>query len=722
MPKHSAAAFSLRRVLFPIVLLLTLFRCGHPLDKPPHLDPSGVDASLPPASEEGGVVLPDGGLVKRADGSVSCTTTDPPVILTTPGAAFSVGSAHPRLWWQGNRLADAKTYYQSHKFTPDTPLEHCLSYLMTGNTSEARQAITWLLAETMDSSGNGDEARWEGENAILIYDWCHDQMTAAERQTIVDRWNGYIAAFNSHSWGGLDMPANNYFWGFLRNSLEWGIATRGENAMAEGFIDHALTKRWQQSFFPYTTTTGAGGVPEEGTQYGRYQLGYPMVAFATADWGGRSVLDENNFFKEALFYLIYSVTPSVTTRGGTASFDLFPFGSDEFWIDGDSGSSEYIGQVVATMAALWSDRSLRRYARHYLNSVKPKVPWFVAAADAGGMESGFSSLPLDYYAPGMGFFYLRNRWSPSATTLLLQLGWPLENMGHNHLDAGTFQLWRNGRYLSRETVAYSDDITGFDGGAAEAAKDMIGHNGVLFNGIGMQNNGYGGYQDGPPKVVRLETQSDYSYAAVDLSQIYRAHASGYPDRDENPYVANILREFVFIRPLETLVIFDRMRSSGEKVSAASVVKTQLIHFENRPTVDASGLLAIDGNQALRVKALLPATPSYRVISEGNAPIGQYRLELDTSGAADSYFLTVLQARDESGIDLTSSLAETSDLYTVTLQHPTLGRATIEFKKGMTSVDGRVGYSPTGIPVLAPLYNAVQHITVTDDGPSWRCTH
>jgi hypothetical protein len=60
-----------------------------------------------------------------------------------------------------------------------------------------------------------------------------------------------------------------------------------------------------------------------------------------------------------------------------------------------------------------------------------------------------------------------------------------------------------------------------------------------------------------------------------------------------------------------------------------------VHFETSPTVDSAGVLSVNGDQALRVTTLLPTSPNYRVVNEGVSAgkAGQYRLEIDTSGAA-----------------------------------------------------------------------------------------
>src|SRR5262249_46346683 len=152
----------------------------------------------------------------------------------------------------------------------------------------------------------------------VVFDWCYNQMTASQISTFITRYNGYVQTMMTKSWGGPTMPSSNYFWGYWRNEFNWAVATYYENtAMAQTFLDDALVTRWQDAFLPWANGAGSGGVPQEGTQYGRYMLNYPIVPFVTASNLGRNLLSETNFYKEAAYYLIYSTSPmAVANKDG----------------------------------------------------------------------------------------------------------------------------------------------------------------------------------------------------------------------------------------------------------------------------------------------------------------------------------------------------------------------------------------------------------------------
>ncbi|MFN7939524.1 MAG: malectin domain-containing carbohydrate-binding protein [Bryobacteraceae bacterium] len=639
-------------------------------------------------------------------------------------AGLDIPAAHPRLWFTPGRLAQARAWYASNPFTPSSSdyIGQAFRYLMTGETQYARSAIAHAVSVTApDLAANSpdpytgvasDTARWEGEIVILTYDWCYDQMTPAERTTVRDRWNFYINNLRQKPWGGPTMPQSNYYWGYLRNEFEWAIATWGESAMAETFLNHALSTRWQNSFVPHALTGGLGGVFQEGSGYGRALAEYSTVPLISSALMGRDLTAESSYFRDAVFYMIYATPPARTALRSTGSlyWELFPFADDERFIDGGNASAGSWAQFMWAMADKWRDSGVGKYARRWINMVGSSPSRFVRAVDRGGQELPFSQLALDYYAPGPGYLYGRNNWNPQSTVFQVQLSEAYDE-GHGHDDMGNWQIWRNGRWLSRESTGYAQTLAGFAGSGTVETTHPLAHNSLLVN-----QRGYAlGERNGRPIVKRIHSGTHFSFGAVDITPPFRNNLIQYPHPErENAEAVHVEREYLFIRPLETMLVFDRVLSA-----TASVPKTFLAHFERQPVADGTNSwLAVNGDQALRVTTLLPANPVQRVITEGGA-IGQYRLESETSGALQSYMLHVMQARDAAGQNVQAQVTDTGSAYVVTLQHPTLGFARVQFAKGSNSSGGGVAYSASALPgTVEPLLDRIQGISMTDDGPQW----
>jgi hypothetical protein len=671
-----------------------------------------------------------------------------PALPDTQPSTFTIPTEHPILWFSdAQKLARARAWfaarYPSGSFDPrDDPAMLAFGYLMSGNTTWGQAAVSWAMGFQISASElagtASDNARWFGEDAMLVFDWCYDLLSAAQRQTLIARWTGYMQTLNQKDWGGTGMPESNYFWGYLRDDLEIGVATYHENAGAAALLDEALINRYTNAFVPFAASDDRGGVPLEGSQYGRYLLDYATIPFATVTALGRNLFTETPFFREAVYALIYSTTDQPTaldTTPGQSSYQVFPFADDEFFLYGGSAAQVYQGNFMQEAAVLWQGTDVGQRARAWLDKVQPdRDPW-IASLDEATTGKAIDSLPLDYYASGPKFFFARSQWG--GTSILTQMG--MLDGGHVHQDWGTFQVARKGRWLSRETVGYSDTIAGFTGAGLVGSNHSLAHNSVLFEGNGRPGIG-DAYGDGPTKVVRVGSSPNVAYAAVDLSQSYRAHASNYVEngalRDDNPYVKTAVRELIFVRPLDAIVLVDRLESvaydrpdvSGvttKVTSAAAVKKSVIVHFETAPVIEANAsgnhaVLGTNGDQALRVRTLAPADVTLQVVNEqtNGASIGQQRLEITASGAAQTTFVNVLEAKDAAAASLTATLSEDAGHYTVQLSRAGTGTAVIVVNKGMAVSCAQVGFSATGVPTPGPLVDHVQDMTVTEAGPQW----
>jgi len=667
-------------------------------------------------------------------GASACNQPNPQAQV--PFGTLSIPSQHPRLWFDSSRLARARVWYTSNPFVPRDPVDGVpetyidlpLASLLSGDLTKCDSPIAWLMGLSLDTTRPGDDARWVGEAAILTYDWCYDRLTATQRATLIPRWNGFLDAFNTNSWGGLTMPFNNYYWGFLRNTLDFAITTFGENDHAQALIDHALVSRWQDSSIPWAAgstrpLTGLGGVAPEGSQYGRLLLAYGVVPLTTTSLYGREVYDESRFFQSAVYATVYMTPMAQSARAdGNPYWDMFPFGDDERWLNQDNKTydSVFLGNFMQSMAELWKDRQVGQIARRWVETTQPNLSRHVAAVQTNIASVEFNTLPLDYYAPGAGTQFVKNTWDAGGTAMMVQLSYGMDPPAHQHFDSGSFQLWRAGQWLSRESVSYTELIAGYHGVGTVPANQTHGHNGVLFHGVGAAWGTFDGY----PKVTRLETKDAYAYSAVDLHDAYRNTGQWEPAERDNPYVASIVREFLYLRTIDTLLVFDRLGASadsqtktgwtGDKLAPEAVEKTFLLHATASPSISGNLVTITSGTQQLLAHFLVPSAPTLSVVNEGSAPVGQYRVEADTSGSALSYFVTALELGGPGSTALVATVAEASDGFTVTLKRGALS-AVVSLNKGAVSSGGTVSVNGAA---AEPLRTTVQPLAVTDCGPVW----
>jgi hypothetical protein len=620
---------------------------------------------------------------------------------------------HPRLFWTPDRLAKAQAWWKSNSFTPRSDIysvdDQLFTYMMTNDATYCQDAITNTLALDLSNctpSYNGcDDARWYGEWAILTYDWCYSVLTASQRSTILSNYNKWFANIQMEQWGGVPQSQSNYYFGYLRDFAEYGIATYYENqTAATNFLNDALVTRYANDFIPAAKTVGKamGGLALEGGQYGPYQGAYVgAILFPSIVSAGRDIFDETSYWKGTVLNRIYSTPPQATKGTVRPGWDVFPFGDDNNWQNGAQAQDISKGAFMSAAANQWAESNIGAWARQWIQTVSPDIPSAAASTDSGGPTQAFSNLPLDYYDAGPRYLTGRSDWTANATSYFWQMG-DLYSSGHNHDDWGAFEINRKGRWLSRETVGYDDNVPGYGGSGTQMSYSGFAHNVILMNGQpativqGFPGESGENHWMGPPNVQRLESQPGYAYADVDLTGVYHDSALS----DGNVAAQHVEREYFFIRDIETTVIFDRLTSD-----TAARSRTFLIHCETNPTlVDATHVHCVNGDQQLAITTLLPATPSSRTVVNGTnvsgggaAPNEQYRVEInDAPNATQSYLLHVLQAMDASGTALAPKVTDsasgtpTSGTLTVTID----ANHSLVLTKGKTSSGGTITINGT----------------------------
>jgi hypothetical protein len=592
----------------------------------------------------------------------------------TSGLGLSIPSDHPRILFNSGNLAAARAWYAAHPFSPrsDDPAGQALRGLLANDASSCAAAVSWAKGASSSIALSGtacDHCRWDGETIIQVYDWCYGTMSSADRGSLEASIDGWVDHWRTQAWGGPGMFENNYYWGYLRNEMEWGIARWGTNtSLATTQLDDALNARLGRDFYP--ATGAVGGVGQEGAQYGPYLLGYATVPFITAGQMGRDIFNESSYFLSGVYAYIY---------GSTASGQLFTWNDNDGYSP-SSADNNYIANYMTAAAMRWRSAAVGGHARQWLNDIGGPADRSIQAVDDGTPAArDFSSLPLEYYAAGPRYLYGRSSWSNAATAYMLLLG--AENgVGHEHEDYGSFQIWRGDSWLSRESVGYGYsglNVAGLGGSGTNDVRTAIAHNTVAV-GAALPT------ARGAPVVKRLESQPGYGFASVDLTSAF-----------SGPHVE---RDFIFVRKLEALVVFDR----GANVFLA--------HCETAPITSGNQATCTNGPQKLVVTSLV-GNPALRVVTEGSQS-GQRRIEISTSavGGANT-MLTVLQATDASASAILPTLTDNGASYTLRLG-PTVS---IDLVKGGTSSGGTITIDGAAHPLRAN----VQDMAVTPSGPVWR---
>jgi hypothetical protein len=696
--------------------------------------------------------------------------------LTIPAGQFKVFWTNERLAEARAAYAASPASFARRSSPAEaTALDRAFVHLMTRssglsdasdvNDADSVAAINWATSTAADfySNGPGNEARWWGEHQILIFSWLKHLMTSAQRAQVIRMVNRALANDLDKAWGGAPDAANNYNWGFTRNGILWGIASynesyvdandgscrnsaggtfvevplcgRTQQQIAAAFLQNALSERWEAVTAPFYDNRnpsmrplalpgnsedpsslhyemGRGGTLPEGAHYGPYLLEYfLMPLIVTADYG-RPMINDTNFFMEAVAALIHSTSPKPTYGSvrspltPAARYQVFTFG-DEQDNDGFAPATkpEY-GNFMTWVANAWVGTRLGGLARSWLTRVNPSVYAYYRVIDEARGTAGepFASLPLDFYSAGPGFLYTRNTWSSGATdvqtAILIQLGVPRGS--HTHCDAGTFQIIRNSRWISKESPGRSVTYANHNGTGTIPDFSIWPHNGITVDHSPLGDRDNSGTlvnctDSAPPVVRRLESNPNYAYAAVDLA----AYAQGADDQNL-PNLTAMVREFIYLRSADTLLVFDRV------ATANSAVKTALIHFPTSPSVNGNVITGTNSptgpqpnvTEELRAVSLSGQVAgqnlSVVVVDEAAAGSGaggtwepQYRAQLNTVTSGTAYLINVMQSRTVGEPVWNPTLTETTSSFTIGLNKPGSPAVTVTLQKGLTSNGGSV---------------------------------
>jgi len=685
---------------------------------------------------------------------------------------LNIPNGHPRLFWNAGRVTTAQSWVASTGYAglntaSARPLDDydmaftCFTMSGAVATGACSQVITDALAlgpSGTNGTGAGDDnMRRNGEWIMLVLDWLAPGcgraqcLTSAQVTTLTNNWNTWQSNQDNviQTWGNVGMPANNYFAGQFRNDFDFGVATYGNNSNAATNLNYGVNSRWPDLLnFVSPSGTGKNGThgyalhsQEGGGEYGRYSLNYYALPLASSALLGRDMWTETTAFKSGVFQTIYNTMPTITTS--RSMWDMFTWGDDENWQagagcgyqshngpDGHGGcgaSSQYYGDFMQAAANEFPGTAVGKLARQWISTVNPAIGSIHKSVDPGGSSQAYSTMPLDYYSSGAQYMYSRSDWTASGTSMLWQMGlYNGDNVlsvswggGHSHQDAGTFQAFRKGVPIIRETMAYSETVAGYNGAGTADAATGFAHN-IPFVGGQASINVFGGCSDGPGVVKRLETQPNYSFAVTDLTLTYKNNVcdSGHPER-QNPYVVSVVREYYYLRGISTLVIVDRLQTD-----VATRSTTFVSHCETTPTVSSATVACIDGTQEALYTALVPAAPTIAVAPENangaNAANWQYRIEANNAspGNVVSYNIYTIQLGDASGFSaLTPGVVDSSPgnpssgTFTITLD----ANDSLVINKGVASLGGTIKAAGS----TNTLATTVQGMTITDGGPAWQ---
>ena len=607
---------------------------------------TGTSVSVSPASTTSYTLT-----ATNASGSVTATTVvnvipaglAACVLTRSSSTTVSIASTHPRVL-----LSDAsyRTCLQQMLAAPTAsatrfkglvdsqlaggnayafePWFAALMFQLTGSTTYADYAVSRteafvaseeaLIAANQRATVAADSYLEVGPiigNVMLVYDWCYDRLTPAQRsrwvayanQAVWNVWHPDEARWGNtvYAWSGwsIDNPSNNYYYSFLQATMMVGLASFGENPQAPTWIDQFRTVKLENQLFPTFNRDLVGGGSREGTGYGTAMKNL----FELYEWWERStterIANRTPHTLASMAHTMHSIVPTLDRLAPTGDHAR----------DSTAELFDYHRQYLQTLMALFPGERLAGTAKSLLAaSSVPRMQFsFMYYSDFLYENPNLVATPLadlatTYWGSGTGQLPMRSAWNTSSAYANFICGPYTES--HAHRDQGSFVLHK-GTWLAYD--ANIDSASGIE-------QDEVMHSLVRI----VQGGSVVTQVEGAPQCNLLAMGDDVriTYALADVTPIYNGKAA----------VAKVEREFLFLKP-DAFVVFDRADTVG-----AGVQRVWTLNVPATPTVAGDRLTLTQGANRMDVFRAAPTGLSYVVSG--------HRVDVADSAGTGSQFLHV----------------------------------------------------------------------------------
>lgn len=581
-------------------------------------------------------------------------------------------------------------YFKMRGLTSRVQLQ-ALDYLVDGDRTQARRAIVSMLDSLKRTSfgTRQDLSRASGVmlmTGAMVYDWCYDQMTDAEKQAYIKEFIRIAGTMECHYPPKNTEPIAGHSseWMILRDMLSAGIAIYDEYP---DMYNYVVTMMFRD-YIPARNFIYSGHNYHQGTGYVSVRFVNDLISLFILDkMGAGAVYDPAQQF--VLYDFIYrrrpdgQVLPAGDVNPGNRktpnSYAMPAMFAASYYNDGYIANEYFrrpsVEPHLLMMELLWRDFDL-----------EPKSP---------------DDLPLTRYSgTPFGWMIARTGWDKDCVIAEMKVN---ENFvgNHQHLDAGSFQIYYKGP-LAIDSGAYQGSSGGYNSPHCKNYfKRTVAHNSLLIydpqEKFACWNYGGGdktefAANDGGQRMPGDRWDTCRSFKSL-LSDDYTvgnvlAHSFG-PDLDVPEYsylkgditsaysdkVKDVRRSFVFLNLKDStvpasLVIYDHIVSSDPGFR-----KFWLLHSIEEPSVDGTEFTVsrtMDGDSGmLKNTVLLPEKDNVSITAVGgpgkefwvfgtnypNAATsrpdpanerGEWRVEVvPVNPSAEDCFLNVIQVADNS---------------------------------------------------------------------------
>ncbi len=402
---------------------------------------------------------------------------------------------------------------------------------------------------------------------------------------------------------------------------------------------------------------GAGGGSQEGLEYMTNGLGpvaLSLLALYTAGqddasrWGSQVVLEGNPFWDKSVDAFLSHLPPAPRLVDGEEwrgpQFELAWFGDGEVYGQNDQfikvlgplalydyyrhGTTAPRLQAVRYIqthlapggASVLAERIRASYSQQRLIDAITYFLLFDPTAPAAVLDPR-ANQPTNVFASfddnaTMGAIFARHGEGINATYFDYRLGW--NRIDHQHGDGNSFELWRNGVWLTKRWIGYGAIAQRSDYNNAMSIQnnplpvsDTLPHH-TTSNRHGGQ---YAYAPAGDPRLLAQSLAANFIYVSGEAAPLYNL----YDKRQKVDDVVHATRDVVWLKP-DFLVIYDRAttRSAGHfkrftlAMPAVPRILAETTHQTVYDTHSVAGVSTHAPRAELYTTTLLPARPNLSI--------------------------------------------------------------------------------------------------------------
>jgi hypothetical protein len=614
------------RKLSLALLALTLFGCDTtaPLDgsvpgeDAPGRDAPRVDAPVDaPRPDAGPLVLGDHPRILLGDRAT---------VRARLTAALGSASGTRFAAMVDNELASGGTYAFRQS-------DAALLGVLTGEARYCTHAVAETEAfvvseEALIASGERPQVAFDSYLEVgdrigdlaMVYDWCFDMVTPAQRtrwiayanQAVWNVWNHEAAVWNGapQPWSGwsVENPSNNYYYSFLEATMMLGLATDGDNPMSAAWLVQFRTAKIEDELIPTFERDLAGGGSREGTGYGTAMRRLFWLYDVWEASTGEAIADFTGHTRASMPYLLHATTPTLDRLAPTGDHAR----------DSTAALFDYHRDYLLKLIDLYPTDPVAGSAVSYLSQCSvPEMDQPFQYLYDFVYDPTVTAAPLDrlhtiYHGVGTGHVFARSAWTTDASYLAFQAGPYTES--HAHQDQGSFVLF------SGEWLAFDENVLSHSG----IVQGVEVHNLVRLE------------RGGAALPMREGTTSDLVALVEDGEVFYLASDTAPAYRDDA--VTQVLRRLVFVRP-GVVVIDDRITTTDTTITPIFGLNTPI-----DPTLSGTRASMNGGDGRLEM-ILLTGGPTLTETAWNTVDAAEYsggfRIDARSGSTGTAHFVTVL---------------------------------------------------------------------------------